>query len=566
MYRKPFLPFGVWPQICAVCLLFTAVLNAQDASGNGLESQGPYKLSGTVVNAVTGEPIRRALVEMSISPPSAVLTDAEGKFEFDGVPQGRLHLNVHKPGFFNEDEIKAEPGTTNRGWRGTSTSDVRVGPDMDAVTLKLIPEGIIAGRIDANGEPLESIPVKIFMLGVREGGRYWVQSNESTTDADGLFRVANLQPGTYYVMAGGAWNDVAQLRPNAKEQGFGEIFYNNAEDLNGAAPIEISPGQQAEINFSLKPISMFRVSGTVSGPQVQNANLSFVGPSGVVSQFPTHFAAENGQFETMVPSGAYTLEAKSYNTDGDTLSASLPIRVNSNVSGIQLPLMPAISIPIDVREEDVAPHQGGSSSSTPVDSSPERHIRNTPGGGMMIFHLRSKAMSLQNEEVTSALQIGPGTAQNQVANIEPGRYQAWFPLNAQWYIQSAQCGGVDLLRDDLIISAGSQPPPIEIVVRNDPASLTGSVSADGSPAEGDVLIIPDGAPTHAQAANTRGGHFEIDGLAPGDYSVVALPNTWNLEYTNPEVIAPYLASAQHVSLQGSQKSEVNLELAKVEKQ
>jgi hypothetical protein len=55
----------------------------------------------------------------------------------------------------------------------------------------------------------------------------------------------------------------------------------------------------------------------------------------------------------------------------------------------------------------------------------------------------------------------------------------------------------------------------------------------------------------------------MPGLAPGEYSVLALDHLDGLEYTNPEVINPYLSKAQHVVLQPNQKIELYLELAKV---
>ena len=55
----------------------------------------------------------------------------------------------------------------------------------------------------------------------------------------------------------------------------------------------------------------------------------------------------------------------------------------------------------------------------------------------------------------------------------------------------------------------------------------------------------------------------MSGLAPGAYNVIALDHVDGLEYTNPEVIGPYLSSAQHVVLQPNQKLELNLELTRV---
>ena len=42
-------------------------------------------------------------------------------------------------------------------------------------------------------------------------------------------------------------------------------------------------------------------------------------------------------------------------------------------------------------------------------------------------------------------------------------------------MQSAQCGDTDLLRDELTVVAGVQTSPIEIVLRDDGATVSGRV-------------------------------------------------------------------------------------------
>ena len=48
---------------------------------------GKHALRGTVVNSVTGEPIRGALVQIYFNGQSSMLTGPDGKFQFEGLPQ-----------------------------------------------------------------------------------------------------------------------------------------------------------------------------------------------------------------------------------------------------------------------------------------------------------------------------------------------------------------------------------------------------------------------------------------------------------------------------------------------
>jgi len=58
-------------------------------SSESLQSSddGKHALRGTVVNSVTGEPTRGALVQIYFNGQSSMLTGPDGKFQFEGLPQ-----------------------------------------------------------------------------------------------------------------------------------------------------------------------------------------------------------------------------------------------------------------------------------------------------------------------------------------------------------------------------------------------------------------------------------------------------------------------------------------------
>jgi hypothetical protein len=121
-----------------VWLVFLPLVDAQtfDAGGpSPAYAPNPkFSLSGTVVNSVTGEPIRRALVQIYMGPEPAMLTDSNGKFEFSNLPSGQTSIAVRKPGF---------PGEQEMGRDGPTMADI--GPDTRPLTLKLIPREFSSG-------------------------------------------------------------------------------------------------------------------------------------------------------------------------------------------------------------------------------------------------------------------------------------------------------------------------------------------------------------------------------------------------------------------------------------
>src|SRR5438309_10973849 len=67
--------------------------------------QDKYSLTGTVVNSVTGEAIRGALVQIYMNGQSSRLTGPNGKFQFAGLIAGQTSITVRKPGFFSEEAL-----------------------------------------------------------------------------------------------------------------------------------------------------------------------------------------------------------------------------------------------------------------------------------------------------------------------------------------------------------------------------------------------------------------------------------------------------------------------------
>src|ERR1700719_1408681 len=135
----------MWPRnvalFLAVCLLAVLPLVFFPFPGFGAQvSQGAasYAVRGTVVNSVTGEPVRGALVQIYANRQRSVLSGADGSFQFENVPAGTVNFNVQKPGFFSLQAIQSP-----RAQAAFATS----GPDQPRVMVKLVPEGVISGRV-----------------------------------------------------------------------------------------------------------------------------------------------------------------------------------------------------------------------------------------------------------------------------------------------------------------------------------------------------------------------------------------------------------------------------------
>ena len=513
-----------------------------------------YTLSGTVVSSVTGDPVPHALVNISAGTGRATLTGIDGRFEFSSLPAIQVTISAHKPGYFSDQELSQGPPVT-------PPSIVQVGPDSSQVVVRLTPQGVISGRIESGTTPVEHLPVRILALRIAGGHRRWEQRATTVTDDDGEFRASGLPPGSYYVEIGpGLEFDDGQpgertgvqgesRQANEAEEGYGELFYPGAPEISAASPIELAGGQQVVANFSVKSLAVVTISGTVMGfPQGQGVSLQLETNSRPDISFPTRFDAQTGSFVIKAAEGQYRLRAVAQGPGGEVLQAETAVDATADRADLRLLLAPQPSIPVVVSLEPSS-LQSGSAESRPAG-------RRTNSIGV---HLIRQGPSLRATDYWS--ESNRGSDPLAIRGVEPGTYVAEFTPAPPWHVLSATCGDVDLLRDELTVSAGAQTAPIEIVLRDDSASLGGTISSEGEPVTAAVVLVPQRAPRQPTVAvGYAGNEFEFGNLAPGDYSVFAVNRLDGLEYADPEVLQPYLTKATRVTLEANRKANVNLEV------
>jgi hypothetical protein len=505
-----------------------------------------YALKGTVINSVTSEPIRGALVQIYFNGQSSMLTGPDGKFQFAGLPPGQSTIMVRKPGFFSEDDF--EPNA--RGQHLATT-----GPNSSPVVLKLVPEGVIYGHItEEDGEPIEGLPVELLAQHLQNGRKVWDRRPQAVTDEDGNFRIAELQPGDYFLSAGPSRNPVtlpAQLsQPGA--QGIPMVYYPVGSELAAAAPIPISPGKKVEINLTLSPQTFYRVSGSINGyTPNQPVNLQLRNSAGIPLPYNWRFDSATGSFRINgVPAGSYTLHAEAPDSHGYSLTATVPLTVNADLSGLHLILLPTVTIPI--RMSVITSRTGAERFWQQENYFPAYVQLVTRNAGL--FELRYGSQQVGEKGATSL----------EIQNIVPGTYSVEINPNGPLYVQSATSGTVDLLDSDLSVAPGSSPQPIEITLRDDVAFLSGTVSLENPSLNATVLAFSEHTSIPPRIQPTySGGNFQLSSIPPGAYKILAVDHPDRLEYANPEAVKKYLSKAREVTLSPEQSAKIDLELTKV---
>jgi hypothetical protein len=418
--------------------------------------------------------------------------------------------------------------------------------------LKLSPLGAIYGHVlDTTGQPIENVPVRLIGRSISEGRSRWNLAGSAESDEDGRFRFQSLTPGSYYLAVGpGIQPEVRLLARDAKPKtGYPSLYYPNAADLSSASPIQLVAGQQAEADFSLPVVPLYHVTGSLalygSLPE-QGVGLQILNQSGEQLSIPTRLQLDTGTFDIdAIPAGSYILKAISQ-AGNRTLRAETHVSVATNLDGVTLVLAPVPLIPITVRMES-------------RDSSNLNNPRWSQQRPPISVRLISTAM-LATEAGSNFVQQG-GQQIMALQNVEPGKYSADVTPWGPWYVQSAQYGTTNLLSDDVTIASG-QSYPIEIVLRDDGATLTGSLKHNGVDDTPMTLIV---APQPAGKRGVKVLHtsqpgFAMNGLAPGDYLVFAFDHGDEIEYTNPDALQPYASQATPVTLSPNQETHAMLTL------
>jgi Carboxypeptidase regulatory-like domain len=540
------------PQVPLLLALFAWLSAAgQFAPEQTNKPEATYSLSGTVQNSVTGEPIAHALVQVMGRSEESTFTDAGGRFEFEHLPEGMTIVPAaRKPGFLNPSEI--DPALPQ--------PMIRVGPDIAPLILNLVPEGVVYGRAQkADGEPIGYLTVQLFYFEIAEGRKTWSPTNSAQTNEEGEFRLAGLKPGRYYLQAGPrrqtTWIGAPGQR--AREAAYRPVFYPGVNDLAAASPIDVSPGQQVEADLSLMPDPVFRIAGTVLGlPPDQNAGevwprIQILSRSHNIVAMPVGEESGN-EFHAKVPAGSYILRDIVDTPQGRYLG-DIPINVQSDLTGVNLVVAPAPAIKVEITVQRTHAIKVPSGQAMP--GMEQVNVRLREQGGNLPS--RDNFVSVSNRR----------DMQNTITNLEPGVYAVEVDAASNdFYVESAQCGTTDLLRDNLTLGQGPAAP-MQIVLRDDGGTVSGKVVTDsGRAREASVLIVPDRAPRNVKTVGTgSGGEFHSQQLAPGDYTLLAFERRSGIEYANPEVLNTYLSYATHVSVTANGESKVNVNLIRTTK-
>ena len=262
--RRNSTALGLWGALMTVFAVASAAQSPLPAAPQSSEEAQKYKISGTVVNAVTGAPLARAKVSVADTRARArrieTITDEGGHFEFRGLAAGKYALQGTRSGYLVSAYQQHDQFSTA----------IVTGPEFDTgkLVLRLTPMAMIAGHVlDEAGEPVRAARVRLYMEDYSAGVSRVDRAGGATSDDRGYFDIGVLRPGTYFLSADAKpWYAVnppaensAQHVPPALDVAYPTTFYGGATEAEGAAPIELKAGERQEIEIRLSPVPAVRL-------------------------------------------------------------------------------------------------------------------------------------------------------------------------------------------------------------------------------------------------------------------------------------------------------------------
>lgn len=537
----------------ALCLLGArglAVAQVANAPQRPIPGGG-YRIAGTVVSKTDGHPLARAriVIRDAKNPKNFqfVITTEDGKFQFSGLPVGKYSLAGAKRGFIF--------ATYDQHDQFSTAIVTGAGLDTENVLLKLAPNAVITGKVlDEAGEPVRHAMVDLYYDDHQTGVDQIYVSRSAQTDDLGTYELTPLMPGTYFLSAyAKPWYAVhphseptsskaegdaapAPVIDRSLDVAYPTTYYPDVTEADSATPIPIRGGERLEVDIHLNPVPALRLIFHVPGdgtngytfPQLEQA--AFDASTNV--QISGGRMLSPGVFEvTGVPAGRYNIRTRGagpgmqmndvdLSQDGAEIDASAgealsSVKVSVEVPG-EDPLPPRLAVGLRAGRRVIAGWE-------PVDSKGEAELKQVPAGRYevvviggnkpyWVVHISAERAEVSGRTVTVAPAASPSVSLTLVA----GTVQ----------IQGTAKRAGKAFSGAMVVLVPKDPEGHSDLFRRDQSDLDGT--------------------------------FSLNGVIPGSYTILAIENGWDLDWSRPGVIAAYTQQGKTIEVGNQAGRPLNL--------
>ena len=523
-------------------------------------SASDFRVTGTVVNALTGEGVARAQVSIGYSEnPGAVqttLSGTDGSFSFKHLAPAKYWLSAQAHGFMRQGFDEHEGFFTGIA--------VGRGLDSENVLFKMRPDSSIVGTItDGDNEPVVGAQVMLFQTGVEGGEHDTSLRTQVSTDDEGAYKFSHLSPGSYFVAASAqpwyAQPPSNELRAFVKsssedggdasaaptpEEGNGTLdvaypvtFYPGVTDPGGAAAIDLQPGDRTAANISISAVPAVHLSITgANGEAGQPPNAFLQIPFGntVIPVSARSVTTGSGGIEIDgVPPGHYVLNVQSFGKEGRSWERPVDVAGDAEIAASE----PSAGVQI--------------MGSVQLNGKP---------AAQAVVRLRNRA----SREVIDSPASAKGEFEVEEAAVKPGTYEVAVLNVENAAVGSIAASGAKVQGRSLQIT---EPGKVQLTISMSQGlgRVDGIALRDGKPVPGAMIVlIPQKVESNTSLVrrdqSDSDGTFTLRSAVPGRYTVIAIANGWNLEWLDPAVLQPYLKAGTPVEIAPAHKYNVKVKV------
>lgn len=543
-------------------LIAAAVGNAAQALGQS--GAGGFRIAGKVVSSTSDAPLPQARVTISsvadLSQMTSLLTGNDGSFEFKHLAPGKYSLQGARRGFIGSYYDQHERYNTA----------IVAGGDVDSERLifRLVPQAVLTGRVvDEAGEPVRRADVALYRQDQSLGIGLISRFRADRTDDRGTYEFAGLPAGNYFFSVNARpWYALsAHSTPNGDgtvttpetpasfDVTYPTTYYPDTTESDEASPIPLRGGERLTADIHLSPVPALRIL-VRTRPDEQHGfgppmliKKEFDSTRNVTNQLmtstadpaegrPQNFAMLGpGLMELSgIPPGKYTVMVREYGADP---MAGAMTEIDLNRSGQEL---------------DTAAGEPVSSAKFTVQIPGEPQL---PQGLMLILR------NADHKVVSSAPVDSKGEAQ--LPGIPPGKYAVIAATPTRDYaVVRIASGGNQTAGHGLEIAAGSTIE-VTLTLVGGTGRVEGFAKSKGKGVAGAmVVLVPNDPEANSELfrrdQSDQDGSFSLQTVVPGVYTIVAIDNGWDLNWSQPGVIAHYLPQGRKVTVGSGAQGTVHL--------
>jgi len=534
---------------CGMVLSHSLAIFAAQSS-TALPSQSPdatFRIAGTIVNAIGGNPLARARVTIvdakNRQKAQWMITSDDGRFDFKQVSPGKYSLQGAKrgfiPAFYDEHE-------------GFSTAIVTgAGLDTEHLVLRLDPSAMLSGKIlDELGEPVRQATVSLYRENRQVGVGRIIKFRVSVTDDQGGYEFSRLDAGSYFISATAkpwyALHTVSSGEPSARnlpsavdqslDVAYAITYYGDATEPDDATPIPVRGGDHLQADIHLNPVPALHLIFHVpeNGPNGFNMPMlqkpSFDGMEMIQSDGMRQLSSEvfemtgvaPGRYSVRTPEAGRGAEANEVDitTNGQELDMSTAQRASTVKATIQVlgeaTLPPQIEVALRNSKMRIVAWQE-------MDTKGEVVFQDlAPGKYDVLAGSRPKAYSVARMSSESGVIAG------HTLNVTAGASMA---------ITFSLVGGT---------------VNVEGFARRAGKATSGAM----------VVLVPKNPESNRELfrrdQSDQDGSFLLRSVIPGLYTIVAIENGWDLDWSRPGVIEHYAKQGQTITVSGQTQTTMHL--------